>query len=66
MPTFPTSLAAQQKCIDEDDFKHNFQPDDPYEAPERAEITLNSAEMSLEQEVDILLAALKDRGIITG
>lgn len=40
--------------------------DDPYEAPERAEITLNSAEMSLEQEVDILLAALKDRGIITG
>lgn len=40
--------------------------DDPYEAPERAEIILNSAEMSLEQEVDILLAALKDRGIING
>lgn len=38
--------------------------DDPYEAPEKAEIVLNSHEMSLEQEVDVLLAALRERGVI--
>ncbi len=40
--------------------------DDPYEAPEKAEIILNSHEMSLDEEVDVLLAELKKRGIIPG
>ncbi len=39
--------------------------DDPYEAPDNAEVILNSAEMSLEQEVDTLLAVLKERGIVS-
>ncbi len=38
--------------------------DDPYEAPERAEIVLNSHEMSLEEEVDALLAMLRERGVL--
>ena len=38
--------------------------DDPYEAPNNAEVVLNSYEMSLEKEVEILLALLSDRGII--
>ncbi|MDB2409542.1 adenylyl-sulfate kinase [Pseudomonadales bacterium] len=38
--------------------------DDPYEAPNNAEVVLNSHEMSLEKEVEILLALLSDRGII--
>ncbi|MDG1938635.1 MAG: adenylyl-sulfate kinase [Pseudomonadales bacterium] len=38
--------------------------DDPYEAPNNAEVVLNSHEMSLEKEVEILLALLNDRGII--
>lgn len=38
--------------------------DDPYEAPNKAEVVLNSHEMSLQEEVDILLALLRDRGII--
>ena len=38
--------------------------DDPYEAPAKAEIVLNSHEMSLEEEVDVLLAALRERGVI--
>ncbi len=38
--------------------------DDPYEAPESAEIVLNSHEMSLEAEVDALLEEMKKRGII--
>ncbi|MDA8963384.1 adenylyl-sulfate kinase [Pseudomonadales bacterium] len=38
--------------------------DDPYEAPTNAEVVLNSHEMSLEQEVDILLSLLSERGII--
>jgi adenylylsulfate kinase len=38
--------------------------DDPYEAPTEPEIVLNSHEMSLEEEVEVLLAALKERGII--
>lgn len=38
--------------------------DDPYEAPNHAEVVLNSHEMSLEQEVEILLSLLSERGII--
>lgn len=37
---------------------------DPYEAPLKAEVVLNSHEMSLEEEVDILLALLSDRGCL--
>tara|TARA_B110000879_G_scaffold157671_1_gene203626 strand:- start:30 stop:641 length:612 start_codon:yes stop_codon:yes gene_type:complete len=38
--------------------------DDPYEAPNDAEVVLNSHEMSLEQEVETLLSLLTERGII--
>ena len=38
--------------------------DDPYEAPEKPEIVLNSHEMSLEEEVEVLLKELESRGII--
>jgi len=38
--------------------------DDPYEAPNKPEIVLNSHEMSLEEEVDVLLNALRERGIL--
>lgn len=38
--------------------------DDPYEAPVNPEIVLNSHEMSLEEEVEVLLAELEKRGII--
>lgn len=39
--------------------------DDPYEKPDKPEIHINSAEMSLEEEVDTLMAALRERGIIS-
>ena len=38
--------------------------DDPYEAPSQAEVILNSHEMSLDKEVEILLALLVERGIV--
>ena len=38
--------------------------DDPYEAPESPEIVLNSHEMSLEKEVEVLLEEMGKRGII--
>ena len=38
--------------------------DDPYEAPEKAEVVLNSHEMSLEKEVEVLLEEMSKRGII--
>ncbi|HSW12189.1 MAG TPA: adenylyl-sulfate kinase, partial [Solimonas sp.] len=38
--------------------------DDPYEAPESPEIHLHTDQMSLEQEVEALLKALEQRGII--
>jgi adenylylsulfate kinase len=38
--------------------------DDPYEAPEQAEVVLNSHEMSLEKEVEVLLDEMSKRGII--
>ncbi|MFT7406134.1 adenylyl-sulfate kinase [Zhongshania sp.] len=37
---------------------------DPYEAPLNAELVLNSDEQSLEEEVEILLAMMTERGII--
>lgn len=37
---------------------------DPYEAPLKAELVLNSHEQSLEEEVEILLALMSERGII--
>lgn len=39
--------------------------DDPYEKPDKPEIHINSAEMSLEEEVDTLMAALRERGILS-
>ena len=38
---------------------------DPYEAPLNAEVVLNSHEMSLEQEVELLLALLEERGLLS-
>ena len=38
---------------------------DPYEAPLSAEVVLNSHEMSLEEEVNVLLALLEERGLLT-
>ena len=36
----------------------------PYEAPEKPEIHLHSDQQSLEEEVNEILAMLRDRGII--
>lgn len=38
--------------------------DDPYEAPEHPEIHLKTAELTLEQEVEVLYKALQERGIL--
>ncbi len=38
--------------------------DDPYEAPEKAELVLNTAEMSLDEEVIALVEFLTKKGII--
>lgn len=38
--------------------------DDPYEAPVKPEVHLHSDEMTLEQEVAVLLAELESRGIL--
>ena len=38
--------------------------DDPYEAPEAPEITLNTESMSLDQEVATIINALTERGIL--
>ncbi|PPE75701.1 adenylyl-sulfate kinase [Solimonas fluminis] len=38
--------------------------DDPYEAPENAEIHLRTDQLTLEQEVEVLLKELEKRGII--
>ncbi len=38
--------------------------DDPYEAPERAEIHLRSDQQTLEEEVNMILDELRSRGII--
>jgi adenylylsulfate kinase len=39
--------------------------DDPYEAPSKPEIHLHSDKQSLQEEVEIILSALRDRGIIS-
>lgn len=38
--------------------------DDPYEAPENPELVLRSDQMSLEQEVEAILALLNERGLL--
>lgn len=38
--------------------------DDPYEAPEQPELVLPSHELSLEQEVEALMALMRQRGIL--
>ncbi|MCP3907541.1 MAG: adenylyl-sulfate kinase [Oceanicoccus sp.] len=38
---------------------------DPYEEPLNAEVVLNSHEMSLEEEVSVLLALLEERGLLS-
>lgn len=38
--------------------------DDPYEAPEAPEVHLNSDKMSLEEEVELLIAELEKRGVL--
>lgn len=38
--------------------------DDPYEAPEKPELVLKTAEMSLDQEVAAIIALLERRGIL--
>lgn len=38
--------------------------DDPYEEPEFPDLVLNTAEMTLEEEVDTLLAFMESRGIL--
>jgi len=37
---------------------------DPYEAPLNAEVVLNSHEMSLQQEIDLLLQVMTERGLL--
>lgn len=39
---------------------------DPYEEPLNAEVVLNSHEMSLQQEVEMLLQIMTDRGLLAG
>jgi adenylylsulfate kinase len=38
--------------------------DDPYEAPEKPELLLKTAELTLEQEVDAVIKLLEQRGIL--
>lgn len=38
--------------------------DDPYEAPTQPELVLNTAEMTLEEEVETILNYLRERGIL--
>lgn len=39
--------------------------DDPYEAPVSPELHLNTAEMTLDQEVEVIISTLQEKGIIT-
>jgi len=39
--------------------------DDPYEAPENAELVINTAEVSVEGAVEMILAALEERGLLS-
>ena len=38
--------------------------DSPYETPETPDIHLNTTEMSLEQEIETVMKALRNRGVI--
>ncbi len=38
--------------------------DDPYEAPTNAELVINTAELSVEESVEKIIAALRQRGLI--
>jgi adenylylsulfate kinase len=38
----------------------------PYEAPAEAELVLNTAEMTVEQEVDAVVNVLRQDGVLTG
>ena len=38
--------------------------DDPYEAPENAELVINTAKMSLEEEVQAILDLLEEKGLL--
>jgi adenylylsulfate kinase len=38
--------------------------DDPYEAPNNPEVVLNTHEMSLEEEVELLIDLLRQRGVL--
>mmetsp|Transcript_12536 Transcript_12536/g.12623 ORF Transcript_12536/g.12623 Transcript_12536/m.12623 type:complete len:1022 (-) Transcript_12536:127-3192(-) len=40
--------------------------DDPYEAPEHAELVIKNHELTVRQSVDIILQALKQRGYLVG
>ena len=39
--------------------------DDPYEAPDKPELHLRSDQQSLDEEVDIIMNLLRERGIIS-
>jgi adenylylsulfate kinase len=39
--------------------------DDPYEEPTNAEISIKTHELSIEESVEVLLAALEDRGLLS-
>lgn len=39
--------------------------DDPYEAPLNPEVVLNSHQMSLQEEVDVLIKLLEERGLLS-
>ncbi|BBM03904.1 adenylyl-sulfate kinase [Microbulbifer sp. GL-2] len=39
--------------------------DDPYEAPVSPELHLNTAEMTLDQEVEVILSTLQEKGILS-
>ena len=40
--------------------------DDPYEAPVNPEIHLHTDQMTLEEEVEVILTALRERGLLSG
>ncbi len=39
--------------------------DDPYEAPVKPEIHLQTDDITLDEEVDVIMAALRDRGLLS-
>jgi 3'-phosphoadenosine 5'-phosphosulfate synthase len=59
----PKGLYAKVKS---GELKHFTCIDDPYEAPERPEITLKTHELKIEESVDILFRQLERDGILIG